>query len=297
MISLLQLQYFQAIAQSGKLTQTAEALCISHTTLSAMLTKLENELGVQLFDRRKNRLYLNDYGESFLKYVRIALCALEQGQQEIRHMLTSESGTLSICTSSEHKWKDTILLFSAEYPEVHITHHYDQISRSLERIITSEFDFIIAGEDDLQSKDLEFRIIRSRSLCLCLLPSHPLASLKSISLLELGSMPMVNLTHDAPFQQFIDRLFSKAGVSPPSMVECGYLMRPHYTSKGLGAAIINDIKACRDNFPNHVFIPISDEFAHRNMALYWRKDREFTSAMQKFFDFLSLHPFDNDMIE
>lgn len=53
MISLLQLQYFQAIAQSGKLTQTAEALCISQTTLSAMLTKLENELGVQLFDRRK----------------------------------------------------------------------------------------------------------------------------------------------------------------------------------------------------------------------------------------------------
>lgn len=296
MISLLQLQYFQAVAQTGNLTQVAKTLHISQTTLSVMLTKLENELGVQLFDRRKSRIYLNSYGAAFLKHANIALDALNQGQQEITRMLEQESMTLSLCTSSEYTWESTILLFSSKYPEIHIAHHHDQMSLFVEGLLNQQFDFIIAGEDDIQSKDLEYRIIRNRSLCLCLPLSHPLADRKSISLSELGNIPMVNLTHDKPFQQFTNKLFAKAGISPPSAVECGYWMRSRFTSQGLGGAIINDIKVCRDNFPDHAFIPISDEFAHRNMALYWCKNRKFTTAMQKFFNFLGAHPFD-DMVE
>lgn len=296
MISLLQLQYFQAVARTGNLTRAAQELYISQTTLSAMLTKLEHELGAQLFDRRKSRIYLNAYGAAFLAHVNVALGALSQGQQEIIQMLERESETLSLCTSSEHTWEDTILLFSTEYPEIHIAHYHDQMSLFVERIMNHQFDFIITGEDDIQSEALDHRIIRNRSLCLCLPLSHPMASLESISLSELGDMPMVNLTHDTPFQQFVNKLFERAGISPPSMIECGYLMRARFTSQGLGAAIINDIKVCRDNFPNHAFIPISDEFAHRNMVLYWRRNRKFTPAMQMFYDFLLAHPFD-DMIE
>ena len=46
MISLLQLQYFQALAAEQHLTRTAEKLYISQSTLSFTITKLERELGV-----------------------------------------------------------------------------------------------------------------------------------------------------------------------------------------------------------------------------------------------------------
>ena len=62
MISLLQLQYFQVLAEEQHLGRSAEKLYISQTTLSTMISKLERELGVRLFDRNGGSLLLNDCG-------------------------------------------------------------------------------------------------------------------------------------------------------------------------------------------------------------------------------------------
>ena len=53
MITFLQLRYFQALAEGQHLTRTAEKLYISQTTLSTMISRLERELGVRLFDRQR----------------------------------------------------------------------------------------------------------------------------------------------------------------------------------------------------------------------------------------------------
>ena len=67
MISLLQLQYFQALAAEQHLTRTAEKLYISQSTLSFTITKLERELGVRLFDRNGGSLRLNECGQKYLQ--------------------------------------------------------------------------------------------------------------------------------------------------------------------------------------------------------------------------------------
>lgn len=50
-MELLQLWYFREIAHSGHLSRTAEKLHIAQPSLSQMLKRLENELGISLFDR------------------------------------------------------------------------------------------------------------------------------------------------------------------------------------------------------------------------------------------------------
>ena len=52
MISLLQLEYFCVLAEVGHMSKAAEKLYISQSTRSTMITKLEKELGVSLFDRK-----------------------------------------------------------------------------------------------------------------------------------------------------------------------------------------------------------------------------------------------------
>lgn len=52
-MDLLQLRYFKLLAENQHLTKTAQQLKISSPSLSATLKRLENELGAELFDRKK----------------------------------------------------------------------------------------------------------------------------------------------------------------------------------------------------------------------------------------------------
>ena len=63
MITLLQLDYFRRLAATEHITQTAKDLFISQTALSSMIISLEKELGVQLFDRSKRSIRLNQAGK------------------------------------------------------------------------------------------------------------------------------------------------------------------------------------------------------------------------------------------
>ena len=82
-MELLQLKYFKTVAELGKISAAAEALYISAPALSTSISRLEKELGVQLFDRYAKRIALNAQGEIFLRYVNQMFDALECGKKEL----------------------------------------------------------------------------------------------------------------------------------------------------------------------------------------------------------------------
>lgn len=80
MIELSQLEHLAALAQYGTLSRAAEALNTSQPVLSRTMQKLEEELQVSLFDRRKNRLTLNPNGE-------VAVQCAQKVLEEARRMV------------------------------------------------------------------------------------------------------------------------------------------------------------------------------------------------------------------
>jgi len=65
-MKLLQLYYFRALAEKEHLYRTATELYISPSALSTTISRLEKELGVQLFDRVGRNIRLNDNGKKIL---------------------------------------------------------------------------------------------------------------------------------------------------------------------------------------------------------------------------------------
>ena len=53
-----QLMYVTATAKHGNITKAAEELCISQPSLSNQIIKLENELNIKLFERKRHRVEL-----------------------------------------------------------------------------------------------------------------------------------------------------------------------------------------------------------------------------------------------
>lgn len=80
-MELLQLYYFRTVAKNQHMTNAAEELRIAQPALSKTIARLEEDLGVPLFDRQGRSIKLNTFGQAFLRKVETALNALEDGRK------------------------------------------------------------------------------------------------------------------------------------------------------------------------------------------------------------------------
>lgn len=91
-MELNQLHYFVAVAKTENITKAAQELFITQPALSRVILRLEQELGMPLFDRKGGRLLLNDRGKVFLSYVQPALDSINEGV----HAVIDELGSREI---------------------------------------------------------------------------------------------------------------------------------------------------------------------------------------------------------
>ncbi|XTZ39723.1 DNA-binding transcriptional regulator YeiE [Salmonella enterica] len=116
-ITLRQLEVFAEVLKSGSTTQASQRLALSQSAVSAALTDLEGQLGVQLFDRVGKRLVVNEHGR--LLYPR-ALAALEQAA-EIEQLFRGDNGAIRVFASStigNYILPEVIARYRRDFPDL-----------------------------------------------------------------------------------------------------------------------------------------------------------------------------------
>ena len=89
-MNMMQLQYFKTVAETNKMAEAARQMHVTPAAISIAISKLEEELGVRLFDRTAISVELNDAGRVYLQTVNEVLKLLEEGENVLR-------GELSAC--------------------------------------------------------------------------------------------------------------------------------------------------------------------------------------------------------
>ena len=92
-MELMQLRYFQVVALNQHITRSAEQLNVSQPAISVVISRLESELGVPLFDRSGRSIVLNAYGEVFLSRVNRILLDIDNAKKEINEMKGEQEHT------------------------------------------------------------------------------------------------------------------------------------------------------------------------------------------------------------
>ena len=84
LLNLTELEQLVAFADCGRLSKAAEKLSISQPTITRTMQHLEEEFGVPLFDRGKNRIALNETGQRAVEHARALLKDADQAVKDVR---------------------------------------------------------------------------------------------------------------------------------------------------------------------------------------------------------------------
>lgn len=168
-----EMEYVIVIAQEKNLSKAAERLFISQPALSRFLTKLENELGTPLFER-KNRQYLPTYaGELYLDTARQILRLQQQFDARLKSLLQTNRGVMSmgITPGRGHTILPLVLpAFQAQFPDYELQ-VYEEDVQTLERYLldgTIEVAFFTMLEQArLAEKRYACELLSQEELVIC----------------------------------------------------------------------------------------------------------------------------------
>lgn len=141
-VDINQLYYFKMTAETGSLTEAAKLLNISQPAMSLMIKKLEDELGVELFDRTPNRIILNKTGKAAIGYVNDILQSTEKMKSDLADIAGKNlSVSIGFC-DQDVRWY-SVPRFLTACPNVKIKDELCTAEDAEKMLIEHKFDITV----------------------------------------------------------------------------------------------------------------------------------------------------------
>lgn len=157
------------------------------------MQKLENILGVSLFDRQKNRILLNETGKLAAEY---AKRILEEEQDMVLRIRAFDRSlhTLNIGSCAPGPLMDLLPKAAGIYSDQMLSSAIDSEENLVKGLKNSEYGMIILPHP-IDHEDFVCQKYRSEQLCLSVKPFHPAASYKQISFSEMDGQNFIMYAH------------------------------------------------------------------------------------------------------
>jgi DNA-binding transcriptional LysR family regulator len=245
-MDLRHLHTFTAIAEEGSFVQAAEKLQYAQSTISLQIQQLEEELGIELFDRTLRKIRLTAAGHTLLIHAQHVLNQVEQMRADIADLAGGESGHLRVGMIepvARLYLIDVLRAFRARYPRMRLTIEVLSTIRTHEQLAADQIDLGISTPPPAGS-NLVFEPLLTEHMALLLQSSHPLKGHPAIMLSDLRHECLL-LTH-APcaYRAMIEQAFMAHGLKITSSIEIGSLeVIKHAVQAGLGIAILPQLAA------------------------------------------------------
>ncbi|BBE31440.1 LysR family transcriptional regulator [Tepiditoga spiralis] len=284
-MDLLQLKYFRELAYSQHMTELAENLHISQPSLSMTIAKLEDELGIKLFDRVNRKIILNDYGRIFLNHVDVIFNELSYALEEINELKNMENKKIILATTGTTFLTNIIIDFLESNSEITIKQSlvaYEKITELLEKGV---IDFAIT-HPLLNNKNIESKVLIEDDILVVVPKNHPLAHKKAVRLEELKNEHFINLTEHYDFRKLTDSMFERSGFKPNIIIEGEFTLIERMLKSGLGISIIpRTLLNLYPNFPAKT-LKILDQNEKWSIGFSWLKNKYMNENSKKFRDFV-----------
>lgn len=286
-MELRQLEYFQTVSRLKKITLAAEHLHISQPSITVAIQKLEDELGVLLFDRSQKQMTLTDEGRIFLQQAEHILTCVHNSILEMNDFKKIPKGTIKIGIPpmiGAVLFPPMFTGFKKQYPliELSVIERGSVIIKEL--LEEGELDLAIF-ETSHQSLLLDSLPIITGEIMACLPPQHPLGKLAVIPFGELRNEEFILFSEGTYHRQVILNECHRNNFNPRITLTTSQLETIRcLVSKGAGISFLFDFLV-KDN-SNMTVRPLSDPIRLR-YGLGWKKEKYLSKAVQTFIAFFT----------
>lgn len=241
-MELRQLEYFVAVAEERHFGRAAARCDVVTSALSTSVQKLETELGVPLLRRTTRSVSVTEAGTVFLPEARRCLTAASGARAAVGALAGLSTGLLRIGGIPTFGLLDQPALLSRlrhEYPGLTVRYTRGTSTDLLGKVRAGQLDVAVLSLPDPAPADLTMLQLATGQVLIACAPEHRLAGRRTVGPDELAAEDFVAPPPGSRGRDYIDQIFSKAGVAPniPHEVDDAAAMLD-FVEAGLGVALV-----------------------------------------------------------
>lgn len=214
-MELTQLKYFYTAAECGHITRAAEKLHIAQPALTQSIRRLENELGVKLFERRGRSVELSECGKYLYGQLGGVLRTLDRIPEELTKISYMEEKTIRVnILAASLLVTELIIEYKKANPDVKFHLHQSADEENCDCTITSVLTGIephVKGTGKLSTF--------SEEICLAVPADSDFARAGSVCLTDTREEGFISLSGSKPFHSICDTLCRTVGFTPNIIFE------------------------------------------------------------------------------
>lgn len=275
-MEILQLKYFSHAAKSENFSHTAQQFMVPTSSISASIKKLENEIGVKLFDRTANKIKLNEYGKILLQTVDKSEKLFKKAKADILDLSQTPFGELNmLILTNRQKATEAIAEFKVKYPKISFNiRHQGQICQSS----INEYDIIITDQN-ITTDYFNQKFWLHEEVFLAVHKDNQLSKKNSVSTDELKYEKFICMPKGSSLRHCLDMFMQQRDLNPEIVIECDdpqYIR--NYLEMGLGVTFFPAI-SWKNQISSNIKLLRIDDGLYRDSYIYTNKSSSNTVCL------------------
>lgn len=287
-MEIRQLRSFRTVANLLSFNKAAVKLHYSQSNISAQIQALEEELGVQLFDRLGRRVQLTETGVQLLQYANKIMDLVEETHAEVTGG-KEPRGSLSIRipeTFGTHRLPSVVKEFHSRFPKVQlnfITCAHEGLEKDLRKGLI-DLAFLLA--ESIQTADLAAETVGFESVAIIAGPDHPLAKKRIVHTRDLTGETILLSKVDCSYRKIFEQILEQEEINQYNKLEF-YSVEAIKRSimAGVGITVLPEIAVAEEVAQKRlVILPWSEGKIDVATLMIWYRDRWISPTMKAFME-------------
>jgi LysR family cys regulon transcriptional activator len=279
---------FYHVARLRSITKAADIQGLAQPTVTSHLKKLEEELGVSLFDRIKRPIMLTSDGAAVLEMVGPIVNGLTALKTHADNQ--GRGGSLTIAAYADlvlHYLPKVIQRFRTEYPNVHIRllarHHGEMIQMTK----SAEVDLALSTAQNVPDPSLDFADLFTSSTMMLTPLGHELLEQQPVRLADIAKWPLILYGPNTILRTQLERAFGEQGLDYEMVMEMDNVeYAKRYVRIGMGIGFCSNLSLEPEDYDTLGIVDVDHLFSNVTIGMYTLKGKFQGTPVRNFIDSL-----------